>query len=330
MPKYSEYDYMYAAAKIAAVSCRLCGKQKLYSFCDASSVTELAERLAEIGMKPVTDDKGFSPGLTLDGWLCGEYDNLLSYLPSPEPVRILRSRYDCHNIKTAIKCRYLGVSPDGIFIDCGNVSADNCRKMAENHDFFGFSANLKKAAEEADRLIDGTHDARCVDVLLDRACFAEMKAFTDSFGFEPATKLLALKTDMTNVMSFLRTKKIKSPEKAARLLADSCLTGGNVPACDVISAGDTDELCRLLNRYIDGEIAGIVKKYADDGDTLANMLDREFLSRTKKICGISQLGAYPVCEYVISLEYQVKNLRIIMSGVGSGTDPDTIRERLRA
>ena len=147
--RYREEDYRYAAAKVAALSVGLIPPQKMHELTDAPDASAVMARVAEYGFEPAGDG---SDEAVLTAYLAGRYDALLSFCPSTPLARLCRLRYDCNNLKSAIKCRASGRDAAPLMIECGCVPADEVLESAAKNDFSGLAAlfpNMSEAARQA-------------------------------------------------------------------------------------------------------------------------------------------------------------------------------------
>lgn len=336
---YSEYEYMYASAKTAVLSRALAGSDKTEALLDAGSAVETLARLAEFGITrsqtpgdaPEQND-GADFERLLTGFLAERYNELFSYCPDTGLVSLCRYRYDCHNVKTAIKCRFLGHDAAPFMIDCGTVAPERLISAAELHDFSLLPENMAAAAKTADAELDATQSARAVDSAIDRACYADMLDAARKVGFAPVTELVRLKIDLTNIMTALRTGRIRNPEAARALLDGSLIPGGNIDTGLFGDAGKPEKVADIAgNAGFTALSAAITAapRTAAGLEEISLRCDECFVKRTRELTAFRMLGAYPLVAYVVALEYEVKNLRIIISGKESGADAQTIRERLR-
>ena len=344
--KYSENEYMFTSAKIAAMSAGLMGRDRLLSLTDETDAEAVTERLKEFGYgtsgdKEISEDTGGEIGASVDAEklltdkLSAVYGEITEFCPDKELLDLIRLRYDCHNVKTAVKCGYLGVDPAPYMIDCGSISAEKVAETAKDRGKDGWdflppksAAAAKKASEE----LDASGSARTVDALLDAACFADMLDYAARVGFVPAERMLKVRVDTTNIMSVMRIMRIKNPDLAAALTEDSIYEGGNIPVELLKTAESPADLAELAAGAGYTLLEKTLKNSGTDTQTLeitAAEADKEFLRKLREETEFHLLGAYQLMDYVVSLEYEIKNLRIILSGKQFGMDPQTIRERLR-
>lgn len=360
---------MFLSAKLAAMSSRLLSEEQILSLLAEETVKDVIERLYEHGYGATADggktsdvgeevwggaegdakknsDREGVEGI-LAGRLTSVYEELMDICPDEELLSVIRLRYDCHNVKTVIKCRYFGVDPTAILIQCGNIPTEKVAGAIRNgsdedavespgtttgRKKYRLSPNMKKAAERAEAELDATGSVRTVDELLDAACFADMLDRVQTTGFEPGIKLVRAKIDLTNILSVLRIGNIRNPVTASALLEGSLIDGGTIPADHIRDVKGKDDAARLAESAGLKSMAAAIADMSSDGKGLECVSaagDGDILKLTRDITSFRLLGAYPLICFVIALEYEVKNLRIILSGKGTGADARSIRERLR-
>jgi len=326
---YREEDYMYSSAKLASMSRSLISADTLAGLCSSGDAERMFDRLGEFGITPVRT--GGKPDIesSLTGFLAGRYEELASFLPDAGPCRIMRSRYDCHNLKAAIKCRSLGIPADQFFIDCGSFPAEKIAKMTDGGDYSELPAAYAGAAAEARRAADSRAPARYSDALLDAACFTDMKESADALGCVPVSDLLSLKADLTNFITTLRIIRMKNEAAAEGLKADSFVPGGAVSTDVFRAASSRGEAISALSAVLTEDEIGRIPSDDAGIEAAGTACDRIFLWRALSLCRRRLTGIYPVIDYVIRLEYEVKNLRIIYYGLESGRDAGSIGEELR-
>lgn len=89
---------------------------------------------------------------------------------------ILKYRYDAENLKIALKCRYLRISPYGFMNDKGNYSAREVVGFVRRGDFSRLSENLSAAAKLSYERIKDADSARECDVIIESAALLDAMA----------------------------------------------------------------------------------------------------------------------------------------------------------
>lgn len=329
--KYREEDYSYAATKVSAMSCELIPAARMTDLARARDAADVMSRIAEYGFE--TSEAGYEASLT--SYLAARYETLLSFCPSTPLARLCRMRYDCNNLKSAIKCRAGGRDPAPLMIRCGLIPADDIIAAAEKNDysvFDGLLPNMARAAGMASEALGKSGNSRMVDSLLDRACFADMRAAARATGIREVWALLERKTDAVNLLTAARVLRLRDEGMRRAVFDDSVISGGKIDMAALRTADSKEELAQLAADAGYSAAAEALRSAGGDAASLervSHVLDNDFLAAVGAVTDMRLIGAYPVIGYIISLEYEIKNLRIILSGIEAGDDRALIEERLR-
>jgi len=330
MKRYSESEYYYSSAKIAAKSARLIKEREMSELCDSPDLASAADRVRGFGIPVLLTDDKPDVELTLTSFAADSYKELRSFLPDPEAVSIFTARFDCHNLKTGIKCVYMGVDPEPYYLNCGSVGSKALKAFAEEHDYSAFPVKLAEAASRLDKKLYESGNIRELESGLDSACYSYMSALAKELSYKPLSELLKLKIDLTNILTVFRLLALKNSDTVSMLLQDSLLAGGSTEEKCFIDNGKPCFPDALVGKALSHEAAVRIKEASKNGlGELSCEIDRIFIEATKEKCGGPLLGILPVAEYIIMLEYQIKNLRIVLSGISAGASPEKLRGELR-
>lgn len=236
------------------------------------------------------------------------------------PLRVV---YDCHNIKSCIKCEALGISPDEMLVSCGNFSSQKIAEMVKDRDFEALGENLAQTVLSAIEEFSTTGDPQMVDIIIDRGAFAEMHRISQSIDLPYLSSLCAIKADMCNIMTFVRAHKAGI---GTALLEKMLQEGGNVPK-DIFTGsldGGAEKMFSKLSGYYDDFVDGDEKSLS----ALEKKCDGIYLSEAESIW-LSSFGPEKPIMYMIRKENEIRNVRIVLSGKKAGLSAEVIRERLR-
>ncbi len=330
--RYREEDYRYASAKVAALSRELIPPSKLSELLDAPDAAGVMARVAEYGFEPSPEG---SYEEALMSYLAARYDGLLSFCPSTPLARLCRLKYDCSNIKAAIKCRASGRDASPLMIKCGVIPSEEVLDAAEKNDFTALEGrlpNMSAGAAKAAEALGRSGNARVVDSLLDRACFADMRRAAADTGLSEVASLLRRKTDYTNFMTALRCLRLRDRDLRRAVFDDSVISGGEVDMAELRDAPDENAVAELARRAGYSDAARAISQTGNGAAALEGVslaLDNSFAEEVNALTHFKLLGAYPIIAYIAALEGEVKNLRIILSGMEAGEGRALIGERLR-
>jgi len=326
--KYRETDYLYGSARVRALENRLIGKERLDRMLEASSSDDVMALLEDHGfeaMEGASREDRLLRGLS-DGYR--ELERMTEGRRSP--VDFLRYPYDCNNIKSLIKCFARGVDADGLlFESLGTVSVDEAKRAFQEKDYRAFPPHMAAAIPVAEESFSQTGNPQKVDLILDAACYEDMLAVAKESGISLAIRLVETKIDLTNLMTCLRLIRMHSGAAGEAFLTEAILSGGTLPKdffAESLAAGEAAMAERLTYTRYSGFGAllaeesplYVLEKWADDA-----WME---LAREAKFV---PFGAEVLIGYAAALEYEVKNIRILLAGKDAGLGSDVIRERMR-
>jgi V/A-type H+-transporting ATPase subunit C len=188
---------------------------------------------------------------------------------------------------------------------------------------------MAKAIAEAEEAFAATGNPQKVDFIIDKATFADMLANAKKSGVALGERLMIKRIDLLNVMMAVRLIRMRLGSVATSIFDEVFIEGANLSRAtlaDAVAVGE-DKLCESL-AYSDysffselissGATLGELEKAADD-----------LLVRVAREARYVPFGAEIAIGYMFGLEYEVKNIRIILAGKEAGLSPDVIRERMR-
>ncbi|MCR5264941.1 MAG: V-type ATPase subunit [Clostridiales bacterium] len=314
--------YLYATARIRALENSMIGRDGSSRLCDARSAAEAAREIAERAGVPDAD-------AALESMLSRAFGEVTEMTASSDDGRafdVMRYPYDCHNIKYAMKCFARGRSArEAISGMYGFASVDPVKvyEAASGGDASCLPANMAEAAETAASEFAKNRDPKSIDIALDAACYADMLAKADESGIDIFKKAVRLKIDLTNIVTALRVLRLGG----GRLMKAAMIKGGGLDTEKLSSLDGEGALWSLLRTS--GFLPVAEAAVADDGfESIEKACDMRYLglfSGTRYIAYGPEIPA----SYLTNVEYEVKNLRIILAGKTEGADPRVLRSRLR-
>ena len=322
---YNPTEYMYSSARIRALEIKTATKDRLRHLADSESSDAVIAALGELGFELVKRDGAVVREETLESLLVAGYAEIAS-MESDGVVDFMKYQYDANNI---IKCASRTISPDSMLSVLGTVKVDDAKRAFAEKDYSAFPQNMRSAIADAEEAFAETANPQKIDFIIDRACFADMLVSADRSGIELAKRLVRAKIDLVNIMMTLRIMRMKLGKTAEGILGEVYIGGGSFDQktlADELSAGEESFAQNtvkigyesLANAILDGESLSDLERRADD----------LYFSIAKEAKYIS-FGAELAIGYIAALEYEVKNIRIILAGKDAGLSPEVIRERLR-
>lgn len=321
-------EYMYSSARVRAMENGIMGASRLRGLADSKNTAEALEKLASFGVNIKRDDANTDAALL--GKLSAAYAEICQSAPSEKTFEWLKYPYDCNNLKLAIKCRIRGTRADELLFDFGSVSASETIDSAFSGDYSAFPRNMATAADEAVQEYAKTHDPQRIDSIIDKACYADMLECANASGEDVFVDWVKIKIDLTNVMMTLRLIRMKRGEYGEVFLRSALLSGGDIDAEALALAyrGGEDELTSLVYKSRYSKLAEAMAKTDKSLSAIEKCADDYFMSRVKEVKWLP-FGAPVLAAYLVAVEYEVKNIRIILAAKDAGLSGDVIFERLR-
>ena len=324
-------DYLFGSANIRTLENAIIGRERIERLLNTKTTSEAWELLSDWGVNIVRNSDG-NPMReeTLLGILKGAYARLTELAPDSDALRLWLYPYDCNNLKAAQKAFVRGIDPTSMLFDFGTVPATNIVKMVEAGNYEGLPTAMCKAAQEAMEEYSKTKNPQVIDLIVDKACWADMLTAAKASGEGFVIRLVQTKIDLLNTMIALRILRMKSGEVGKVLFAEAFLEGGKLTRermIDVMANGE-DALLALV-RY--SEYSAFAEKFLmSDGalSTAEKLADNYWMSLILENKFVPA-GLEVMIAFLAAHEYEVKNLRIVLSGKEAGIAVATIRERIR-
>lgn len=325
--RYTQNDYLYASARILAREASLPGKEVLMSLLDLGSVQEIAEALVQHGFaKRLLEDGSYDTEAMLTARLKEELQTVRSLAKSSAVIAPFALPYDCHNIKSCLKCRQRAISPQPLLLPLGSVETDVLQRALDEGDYAKLPPHMAAAIPEAVATFERTADPREIDFILDRACFEDLCDATADLPF--ARELVAQRADLTNILICLRLIRENNPYLAPALLQKTMVTGGRLDAAFFQEALREGEK-QLANMLVTTPYAALLQtKGARTAAAVEKNAD-DLLMRTLTRVKFIPFGGEVPLAYLLAFESAIKNLRILLAGRAAGLPRDVILERVR-
>ena len=324
-------DYLFGSANIRTMENAIIGRERIERLLNTKTADEAWALLADWGVTVVRNADGDPMREeTLLGILKGSYDRLTELAPDSNALRLWLYPYDCNNLKAAQKAFIRNIDPSSMLFDFGTLSASNIVKMVETGNYEGLPANMQESAQVAMDEYAKTKNPQVIDLIVDKACWRDMLDAAKASGEEFVIRLVKTRIDLLNSMIALRILRMKSGEVGKVLFADAVLEGGKL-ACERMTdcmAGGEDALWELL-RYSDySRFAESFAKSDKALSTAERLADNYWMSLILENRFVPD-GLEVMIGFLAAHEYEVKNLRILLSGKEAGIATATIRERIR-
>jgi V/A-type H+-transporting ATPase subunit C len=258
------------------------------------------------------------------------YVDMYKTSPVREVVDILSVRYDGHNIKCLIKSKFAGFGPDRLLINAGTIDPHKLKDMIFEDDLRDMPKPIRPYVEEAIEGYKSTKDPQDIDITIDKGIFFYMNQIADGSGMEYLPIIVKMLIDITNIKSFIR---IKLQDRNSQFFRKAFIEGGKLDF-DLFGNNMGDSIENFPSKiahtdYYKWVKAGI-EEFSKSGElgTVEKHGDDYLIENLKKSELVS-FGPEPVIAYILSVENEIRMLRIVLTGKKNDVPPDKIKERLR-
>lgn len=291
---------------------------------DCKSTAELKKCLTEFGFEGDTADEMFTRAM----------DDIYAYLnenSSIEKARLaILKKNDYHNAKVMAKCKYVRreITPDLLY-PYGGVDAAKMKEWIMNDDYALLPAPMAQALEETDlRFSQGERNGRLIDLLLNRAMYQDIFN-TLGHRYGELKNVFRVEVDFKNISVAFRVRK---NGLAVSALREEFIDGGKLPYEKVALLCERSKE-DIANEFMFSEYKELIFSAFDETEKAA-LIDFERASddyiidmlRRHKNDNSDYMMFYG---YVLAKLYELKNVRIVCSGVKAGAPKEEIKAKLR-
>ena len=324
-------DYLFGSANIRTQENAIIGRERIERLLNVKTVDEAWTLLSDWGVQIVRNSEGKPMREeTLLGILKGAYGRLVELVPDSLAIRLWLYPYDCNNLKAAQKAFIRGIDPTSMLFDFGTIPASNIVKMVEKGQYEGLPTAMCTSAQKAMDEYAKTKNPQVIDLIMDKACWRDMVMAAKATAEVFVIRLVETRIDLLNTMIALRILRMKSGEVGKVLFSEAFLEGGKLSLEGMLEClqNGEDALMSLI-RY--SEYSAFAEKFAKSDKALSTaekIADNYWMSLILENKFIPD-GLEVMIGFLAAHEYEVKNLRIVLSGKEVGIDTATIRERIR-
>ncbi|NLU53139.1 MAG: V-type ATP synthase subunit C [Clostridiaceae bacterium] len=332
MARIRQEDYAYAVARIRAIESKLLSQSRMERLLELSNPSDAAKLLIESGYG--TDHTDNRDNYNFEALFSAEekkvYDFLIEMIPDPLPVHLFMKRYDYLNAKLILKAEFLGVDISKSLSPMGTIKPERLlgyitdRKLNELPDI------LREAVLESLDSFSQTRDPQVIDLILDKASYKSMMADAKATGETFLVELVKRLIDAANIRIFVRSKILSMPKDFVK---KALIAGGTISEnqFDELSDQGTDKLFEILKSNGLESLASELSQALSRPEGLSEIekiLDDSIIRFMKGYKYVT-LGIEPVIAYLFYKETEIKNARLIVTGLMNRISQEIIKERLR-
>ena len=323
-----DIDYLYASARIKSLEKDLLSRDRLERMCEAKSMEDALKPLGESGW-PEFPGQSMS---AVEEVLAGRRDEAFALIQNLAPDRRLADvfliKYDYHNLKALLKSEATGEDPETLLIGAGTIPVRQLKTMLQDGSFSDMTAIMAGCVDEARDVLARTQDPQLLDLLLDRAMYADMLALAGALDSDFMKDYVVLLIDSANLRTAVRLRRMG---KGSEILRHALIPGGFVSTSRLL--GDlTPDVVENAFGVSPLAVAAQAGAQALRGEgSLADVdlaCDNVLLRYLKKAKYVA-FGLEPLAGYLAAVEAELTSVRTVITGRLAGLAAERITERLR-
>ena len=321
-------DYLSLSAQLRARENRLLTRERRERMLDARSDEEAIKVLTECGYAEPEDLSAPAVNAVLAQAREELFREIKGASPQPKLVEVFQIKYDYHNAKALLKSDAVGEDGRRLLMTGGRYDPLALADDFHRGNLGDCSPAFQEALREAGAILADRHDPQRADLVLDKACYAEMLAAAQESGSPFLTAYVRLSIDAANLRMAVRCARMNGGQE---LLNTALIPGGNVSTSTIAAAKGADLAAKFASSPLEnaaqlgsalavpgGESLSPFERACDDALTA-------YLASARRVA----FGAEPVVGYLCAREAEATAIRTILAGRRTGESGEAIRERLR-
>lgn len=264
--------------------------------------------------------------------LFAEYTWAFDVSPESALVEFFTLKYTYHNLKVLLKHKATGLNLRHLLIPVGSYSLDMLEQLITT-----FSAEYcpKLMVDEIEATwaeYQDYQDVRVLEIGMDLAYFAHLKRLESEFEDERLKQLVRLTIDFYNAITVQRAIRHQKPHSfMTQLLSDD----GSLTSAEWIELAEKGQLTNWFSQVNPLEFDAELRSYEEkmhlgkltnlELEYLADLVPFKLLEQGR----FETSGPLPLARYLLGKELEVKNLRLILTGLTNQLPVEIIKERMR-
>lgn len=325
-------DWGYCAGRLRSLENNLLTYNELLRWSESSNIESFAKNIGDsIYADSFTNDNLDKYDEVFEEHLLSLYAEIKNYIPNDNLLKIHRLVYDTNNMKIILKAKLVGADVKWEFLsENGDFAPEELFTMIEEKQYSKFAQPIAEALTATETEYRNTGNLQLVDLIIDSGVNNYRFELLDSEAYKNIRNYYAVWVDMENIKNLLRAKKMDFDKILfLRLLLQQGRL--SIDFFDDIYAENINDIAELLQKTAYGEfLADGLREFSENKNfTLLEKLMDEYLA--KSLIPFTYVAQGPeVLEEFISLKkLEVKNLKILFSGLLNDIPAEKIKQRIR-
>lgn len=237
---------------------------------------------------------------------------------------VFRHETDYHNLKAVIKTRILSESVEDLLIDGGNIPIDMLQNCVKDNDFTTLPPVMANAAAEALDVLLRTQDGQRCDLILDRGALEQIAADGQTAELPLLRDWAEWKVATTDIKIAVRCCLTEKSLETIRFALVPC----NTLDIDALSLAANKEMDALYDYLENTSYHAALPALQRSMAAFEKWCDDVMMERLK----VEKADAFtvgPVLAYMLAVESEIKQVRLILTAKRNHLEEELIKERMR-
>ena len=321
-----EIEYIYAVSFVRTLENKMLEKSDFEAILNLSSVEETMQYLFNKGYGSSihsNTEQNINAETLLKEELAYTWKEVKGACPRGAPLDILLYQNDFHNLKAILKAVFSDKPYEHLVLEPFTIPPEVIHRAIANGDPEILPDILRKPGSEAYQILARDKDGQLAEIVLDKALFNAMNAIARQSENKFLIGLVDLNITITDMKIALRGAH--SGKNKAFLL--SAMMGKRINVDHLADAAAQD-------------VSTVIQVFAQNGFEEAARAAQESLSVFEKWCDnelirylrtvrYKSFGVEPIISFLLIKQFELKALRIVLSGIKRRVPARILRERLR-
>jgi V/A-type H+-transporting ATPase subunit C len=326
--KIHDTDLLTLSAIIRFRETKMLTADRIERMLEAPRFEDAAKLLEECGYPDLSGYDVFGIEDALSRRRVEIYDELSKTEAARPIVNLFRLKFDYHNVKTLVKSMGANEDATRILSESGIVGATELTDAFISGERGDLPEQLRTAISEGVGTLSRTGNPQLSDITADKLYYDELSSTAKATKNATVTGYVKLLIDGANLRTFVRSARTGKPRE---FLAGALFDGGNASKKEILELEYAGE--GLLTVFRAPQLYEAVKLAPQAlGGGTQTAFEREIDNAPTRYTAsvkLAPFGAAVVLRYLLSLDWEMTAVRMILSGHISGIAAETIRERLR-
>lgn len=324
--------FIQSSTRTRVLEKKLLDKVQMQRLIEANDVDELIRLLNDSQYQPFINkmERPSDYNVALSGEQQNAFKEMYDISPRREVVDIVTLKYIYHNLKVILKEKITGEDFSRMYIDIGGLNIDKLKMSFEQGSSPLENLRQYEALVEVYEAYEKTNDPQDIDILMDRAYFAELKVKAEALESDFFVHYVEDLIDFTNIKTLMRCKK---QGKDANFLNKVIIPGGSIAKSKYeeylhVKVEPKSNLFKSARIYYYASEG--IAEYDKTGSLAGfeKVMDDYLMYITNEAKRVTY-GPEVIFAYLQTKETEIKNLGIIFVAKLNSLSAEFIKERLR-